>query len=143
MKVERRAIMKKILVPTDLSPVAELGLKLATEIGKRCHATISLINFTRHPFGESFNTTGEVNLEASEEEDIFTLELLKTKKEQLESLAAKYASQGVNIEIAVIDDKFKDGVDSYLSKENIDLVVMGTSGENTPKEAFTGNHTSR
>src|SRR5687768_14782172 len=121
--------MKKILVPTDLTPIAELGLKLAVEIARNCQATISLINFTRHPFGETFNTTGEINLNANEDEDIFTLELLKAKKEKLESLAAQYATQGVNIELAVIDDKFKDGIDAYLSKESIDLIVMGTSGE--------------
>lgn len=135
--------MKKILVPTDLTDIAELGLKLAVEIAKRCNAGISLVNFTRHPLGETFSSTGEVNLTADEEENIFTLDLLKGKKEKLESLSATYEPQGVSIEFAVIDDKFKGGIDSYLRQENIDLIVMGTSGEETPKEAFTGNHTEQ
>jgi nucleotide-binding universal stress UspA family protein len=133
--------MKKILVPTDLSEIAELGLKLAVEIAKRCEATISLINFTRHPLGKTFTTTGEVDVNADSEEMVFTLELLQAKKEKLEALSSRYNSEGVKIEFAVIDDKFKNGIDSYLSQEQIDLIVMGTSGEETAKESFTGNHT--
>lgn len=135
--------MKKILVPTDLTDIAELGLKLAIEIAKRCDASISLINFTRHPLGKTFTSTGEVDLSADEEENIFTLELLQSKKEHMEGLAVKYASANVPIEFAVIDDKFRTGLDAYLSQENIDLVVMGTSGEETVKEAFIGNHTQQ
>jgi nucleotide-binding universal stress UspA family protein len=39
--------MKKLLVPTDLTPIAELGLKLAVQIAQRSQAVISLVNFTR------------------------------------------------------------------------------------------------
>src|SRR4051812_27525026 len=112
--------MKKILVPTDLTDIAELGLKLAVEIAKRCEATISLINFTRHPLGTTFTATGEVDLKADEEENLFTLELLHAKKQQLETLAGKYATERVSIEFAVRDDKFTNGIDAYLSEENID-----------------------
>ncbi len=133
--------MKKILVPSDLSDIAELGLKLAVEIAKRCHADISLIHFTRHPFGTTFSSTGEVDLKADEEENKYTLQLLHTKKATLESLASRYNNHGVSIHFEVIDSKFKNGIDAYLSQESIDLVVMGTSGEETIKEAFTGNHT--
>src|SRR5688500_17955946 len=102
--------MKKILVPTDLSDTAELGLKLAVAIAQRCTASISLINFTRHPMGKTFNTTGEVNLQNNDEENVFTLELLQSKKQKLEALATHYSSAGVAIEFAVIDDKFKSGL---------------------------------
>ena len=135
--------MKKILVPTDLSDTAELGLKLAVEISKRCQATISLINFTQHPLGKTFSSTGEINLGADDTENAFNYELLKTRKEKLEVLASNYSREGVTINFAIIDDKFKDGIDAYLSNENIDLIVMGTSGEETPKEVFTGNHTEQ
>src|SRR5688572_30724921 len=121
--------MKKILVPTDLSETAELGLKLAVEIASRCHASISLIHFTRHPLGQTFASTGEVNLQVDEEENMFTLEYLQVKKQKLEELAAAYLTEGVSIEFKVIDAKFKSGLDAYMSVENIDLIVMGTSGE--------------
>jgi nucleotide-binding universal stress UspA family protein len=135
--------MKRILVPTDLSEIAARGLRMAVEIAKRCKATIHLVNFTRHPLGKTFTSTGEVNLKADEEENVFTLELLRSMREQMEGLAVQYAAQGVAIEFDIIDNKFTSGIDAYMSQENIDLVVMGTSGEETPKEAFTGNHTAR
>jgi nucleotide-binding universal stress UspA family protein len=135
--------MKKILVPTDLSDIAELGLRLAVEIGKRCQATISLVNFSQHPIGKTFNSTGEVNLGVDETENAFNLELLKANKEKLEVLASNYSREGVTINYAIIDDKFKDGIDAYLNREEIDLIIMGTSGEETPKEVFTGNHTEQ
>jgi nucleotide-binding universal stress UspA family protein len=135
--------MKKILVPTDLSETAELGLKLAVEIARRCHASISLVHFTRHPLGQTFSSTGEVNLQADEEENIFTLEYLQAKKQKLEELAATYLTEGLSIEFKVIDGKFKSGLDAYMSEENVDLIVMGTSGEENAKEVFTGNHTDQ
>src|SRR5688572_4595816 len=132
-------MMKKILVPTDLSDTAELGLKLAVEIAKRCNASISLVNFTRHPLGKTFTATGEVNIKADDEENLFTLQLLQSKKDKLKNLASQYGKEGVNVEFAIIDDKFTNGLDTYMGQEHIDLVVMGTSGEETTKEAFTGN----
>jgi nucleotide-binding universal stress UspA family protein len=135
--------MKKILVPTDLSETAELGLKLAVEIARRCNASISLVHFTRHPLGQTFSSTGEVNLQADEEENIFTLEYLQAKKQKLEELAATFLTEGLSIEFKVIDGKFKSGLDAYMSEENVDLIVMGTSGEENAKEVFTGNHTDQ
>ncbi|HEY0651887.1 MAG TPA: universal stress protein [Chryseosolibacter sp.] len=135
--------MKKILVPTDLSETAELGVKLAVEIAKRCGATVSLVNFTRHPMGSTFSATGEVDLHADDEENAFTLQLLQTKKEQLELLVEKYSGNGVTFESAVVDSKFKSGMDALMSQQDIDLIVMGTSGEENAKEIFLGNHTEQ
>jgi nucleotide-binding universal stress UspA family protein len=135
--------MEKILVPTDFTPIAELGLKLAGEIASRSGAIISLVNFTKHPFGRTFTATGDITLKADPEEEHFMLELLRVNKAKLEDLASKYKRPGVEIEYAIIDDELKNGVDEYLEKEYIDLVVMGTSGEENMKEAFTGNRTEQ
>lgn len=135
--------MKKILVPTDLSPIAELGLQLAVEIASRANAEISLINFTRHPWGQSFATTGEVQVKDDFEDDRFTVELLRVNKAKLEALDAKYSQKGVTITHAILDDELKNGVDHYLREEMIDLVVMGTSGEENIRETFSGNRTEQ
>ena len=115
--------MEKILVPTDFSPIAELGLKLAVEIAKRSGATISLLNFTKHPFGTSFTATGDISKKKDPEEDRFMLELLKANQAKLEDLAAKYRAADVDIEFGIIDDELKDGIDDFLNKERIDRVV--------------------
>lgn len=135
--------MKKILVPTDLSPIAELGLKLAVEIAKRSDAVISLVNFTSHPIGESFSATGDINLKVDEEANLYTVQLLHATKQKMENLAARYSIGNVMIASSIVDDDFKSGIDEYLKNENIDLIVMGTSGEENVAELFTGNHTEQ
>jgi nucleotide-binding universal stress UspA family protein len=136
-------IMKKILVPTDLSPIAELGVKLAAEIARRSGATISLVNFTQHPFGKTFTAMGEVNAKIDDEGNLFTLQLLQANKAKLEALTQTYGGPGIHFEYAIVDDELKDGIDSYLKQEKIDLIVMGTSGEESAQEVFTGNHTEQ
>jgi len=134
--------MKKILVPTDLSKAAETGLHMAVEIARRCGAVVSLVNFTRHPMGSTFLATGDVML-STDEPDVFGIEMLKAIKERMETLVSKYGTAGVSINVAVVDNEYKDGIDEYLQSENIDLIVMGTSGEQNAKEVFTGNHTEQ
>jgi nucleotide-binding universal stress UspA family protein len=135
--------MEKILVPTDLSPIAELGLKLAVEIASRNGAIVSLVNFTKHPFGRTFTATGDIAKLGNEEADLYTLELLRQNQTKLEELASRYRTAGAEIEYAIVDDELKDGLDNFLDKELIDLVVMGTSGEESAEEVFKGNHTEQ
>lgn len=134
--------MKKILVPTDLSGIAELGLKLAVEIARRSNASISLVNFTQHPYTHSFSAMGEISAKVDTEEQLYTLQLLKANKEAMRELATRYGTE-VPIDFLIVDEKFKRDVDEYLRRENIDLVVMGTSGEENATEIFTGNHTEQ
>jgi nucleotide-binding universal stress UspA family protein len=135
--------MEKILVPTDLTPVAELGLQLAVQIAKRSGAIISLVNFTQHPFGRSFSATGDITMMHDDDQQRFAIDLVRANQSKLAELAAKYSEPDVEIEFTVVDDDLKDGVDDYLNKELIDLVVMGTSGEERAEEVFTGNHTEQ
>ncbi|HET6543870.1 MAG TPA: universal stress protein [Chryseolinea sp.] len=135
--------MKKILVPTDLSVIAERGLTLAIEIAERSEAEISLVNFTRHPFGKTFTAMGEVSSKIDQEGELFSLQMLHLNKEKLDALGKKYSQYGVDIQTAIVDEDFKEGIDEYLQREGIDLVVMGTSGEENATEAFTGNHTEQ
>jgi hypothetical protein len=71
------------------------------------------------------------------------LEMLRLNKAKLEDMSRQYREKGVEIEYSIVDDELKNGIDEFLEREYIDLVVMGTSGEETVKEAFTGNHTEQ
>lgn len=135
--------IKRILVPTDLSDVAERGLQLAVEIARRTKAELFLINFLHHPLGRTFSAMGEVSSKHDEEAELFNIELLQSNRSKLNLLGLHYSQQGVIINTEIVDDNFKGGVDAYLRKHQIDLVVMGTSGEETIQEHFTGNHTEQ
>lgn len=134
--------MKKILVPTDLSPTATIGLKLAVPIAKHTGAVIHLVNFTKHPITTTFTAMGDINTKVDHEEQRYILELLQVNKVKLQNLIDEYSDQ-VKIEFSIVDDEFRNGMDEYLERENIDLIVMGTSGEENLKEIFTGNHTEQ
>jgi nucleotide-binding universal stress UspA family protein len=134
--------MKKILVPSDLSPTANIGLKLAVPIAQHTGAVIHLVNFTKHPITTTFTAMGDVNTKVDEEEERYILQLLQANRVKLQDLVDEYKGQA-KIEFSIVDDDFRDGIDEYLEKESIDLIVMGTSGEENLKEIFTGNHTEQ
>lgn len=120
--------MKKILVPTDLTPIADLGLDLAVEIAKRCDAEISLINFKEF----SFLKSGKNGV------DYVSHDIAQAK---LDSYVAYYRPSGVSINAAVSEQEFKEGIDDFLEKEKVDLIVIGTSGNESGEEVINGNHT--
>ena len=133
--------MNRILVPTDLSEISENALRFACEIADKAKAEIYLINFLKHPFDESFTTTGDVSAKYDDEETIFTIELIRRNTRLLEEMANDY---GANRTIYYqVHNRDLDGVDEYVREKNIDLVVMGTSGEENAREFFTGNHTEQ
>lgn len=134
--------MNRILVPSDLSDISENALRFACEIGDRVGAEIYLVNFLKHPFDESFTASGEVRAKYDDEETIFTIELIRRNNRLLEEMANKYGV-GRTIFYQVYKEDLDDGVDIYIKEKNIDLVIMGTTGEENAKEFFTGNHTER
>ena len=134
--------MKRILVPSDLSAISENALKLAATIAGKVGAEIYLVNFMDHPFG-SFSATGEVESGSAGQDNFFMIQLIKKNQERLGALAGKYGSDSTPIHFQVFDQELKHGVRAYINEYNIDMVVMGTSGESTLEEFFTGNHTEQ
>lgn len=132
--------MKNILVPTDLSDIAEDGLRVAVEIAKRVGGTIHQVNFIRHPFGASFSAYGNIYSKFADDENLFTVQLIRKHMTEMEALAKKYSTDGITINSNVYDEELVDGIDPYLKEHNIDLIVMGTTGEENFQEKFTGNH---
>lgn len=133
--------MKNILVPTDLSDIAEKGLKVAVDIAKRVNGTIYLVNFIKHPFGSTFTATGDIYTKYAEDENLYTLQLIRKHQADLENLAQKYNEPTqMTIKSLVYDEELTDGIDAFLNEYNIDLVVMGTTGEENFQERFSGNH---
>ncbi|MEX2336661.1 MAG: universal stress protein [Fulvivirga sp.] len=133
--------MKKILVPSDLSDISENALKMAVDLAGKTNAEIFLINFTDHPIGESFTATGEIDKKYADEENIYTVTLVQKNQQQLGVLASKYSSETLQINYQVYDEDLKEGIVHFITDNNIDLVIMGTSGEESTDEFFTGNHT--
>lgn len=133
--------MKNILVPTDLSDIAENGLKVAVDIAKRVNGTIYLVNFIKHPFGSTFTATGDIYTKYADDENLYTLQLIRKHQADLKDLSQKYSiPTQLTINTSVYDEELTEGIDDFLKEFNIDLVVMGTTGEQNFQEKFSGNH---
>ena len=135
--------MKKILVPTDLSDISVNALKLAIEIADKSDGEIYLVNFLDHPLGRGFNTMGESDQQLVDEENFYMIQLVRKTHERVGNIAAQFADHPGKIHYEVFDEGFDEGMTMYVKEKEIDLVVMGTTGEKSAEEFFTGNHTER
>ncbi len=131
--------MKNILVPTDFSELSENALKLAVDLCRKKGSEIYLVNFLEHNFGNNYPTLGDTSGDTIGQDDVFQLQLVRKNNSRLSQLADKHGIS-VKIHYQVYDEDFADGFKSYIKEKNIDLVVMGTSGEESYEEFFTGNH---
>ncbi|UII30277.1 universal stress protein [Fulvivirga ulvae] len=135
--------MKKILIPSDLSVISENAIRLAVDLSRAFNSEIYLVNFTKHPLGESFTATGEIDKKYADEENVYTISLVQKYHKQLGQLAAKYSTATSPVHYQVYDANLKKGVTSFIKENDIDLVIMGTSGEESVDEFFSGNHTEQ
>ena len=80
------------------------------------------------------------NEKAYQEKYRFTAELIARQKERLRGLAIEYHNPNVPVDIAVESGLYKEGLEEYLDSHDIDMIVMGTTGETSISEFFSGNH---
>ena len=136
--------MERILVLTDFSDIANKGLEAAVHLGRQLGgAEILLLNTERSAGGGEFSASGDVSQHLDFEEDRFMIELIRRNKERLNAQAAAFEGQGVRIQPFIEIGGMQTVVDAFLDNRKVDLVVMGTSGENTIEEFFVGNHTEQ
>ena len=135
--------MNKILVPTDFSEIGNYGLETAVSLAKKMDAQIYLLNVIPDEHGSGLKTMGVADASGVSEEARFVMELRRKNEARLGELAKKYSSSGVHITTSIVIEDLQDGISNFINDYEIDLVVMGTSGESTYTEFFVGNHTEQ
>lgn len=136
--------MNRILVPTDFSKITENAMSVAINIAERFDAEVFLLNIIEPIIDAGFSAIGTLDFEYTiTEEDRFVYELHKVNEKRLAAFGARYYSDKVNLYPTIAIDKVGDGILDFIRKYRIDLVVMGTSGENSFEEIFIGNHTEQ
>ena len=127
--------MKKILVPTDFSPCAEIALAYAVEIAKRAKAEIILLHAAdllvnrfedRRAMIEEYNQSITKDVEDQ-------LQAAKNSIEQKEQ---------VPVQINIYDGALTDSLQKAVEQNQIDLVVMGTHGASGLKKMIIGSNTA-
>jgi nucleotide-binding universal stress UspA family protein len=134
--------MKKILVPVDYSKTSTTAFDVAFDIAKKSGAEIIAMNVVEEITTESYRVTGEWH-KADWEDRIFTFELLKKSKAQLEKLVKdpKYADVKITGEQRVGNPYH--GITTIVTEKKVDLVVMGTRGHTKLEEMVIGTNTEK
>ncbi len=134
--------MKKILVPVDYSKTSTTAFDVAFDIAKKSGAEIIAMNVVEEVTTESYRVTGEWH-KADWEDRIFTFELLKKSKAQLEKLVKdpKYAEVKVTGEQRVGNPYH--GITTIVTEKKVDLIVMGTRGHTKLEEMVIGTNTEK
>lgn len=135
--------MNKILVPTDFSEDSINGLDIAIKIAEITESEIYLINTIDPPTSGSFSATGDVFQKGDEEAALYMAQLTRANRIRLQKLVDTHATADISITPAIVTENLQEGVTNFIARHNIDLIVMGTSGQRTFSEYFVGNNTEQ
>ena len=130
--------MKKILVPTDLSPVAECACTLAQKMAKKLEAEIHLLYVLDQPIIDVLGAEEGMITGTYATRSNFLQERDNAEKE-IKLYAQQKNIQSFSVQIGNIVGQ----IISATNAEGIELVVMGTSGAAGLKEFLTGSHAQR
>ncbi|MGM0635213.1 MAG: universal stress protein [Bacteroidota bacterium] len=129
--------MKKILVPTDFSPLAECALKLAAQIAKKHDSEIYLLHLLDLPMDLIDPTQGTSN---DLPESIF---FMKLAHQRFNEVMKRDYLQGVKVNETVEFNEAFEGIMEISKKHECDLIIMGSHGAEGLKEVFVGSNTEK
>lgn len=134
--------MNKILVPYDFSDIALHALNFAADLAqKQSTCSVTLINVIEQPSPETFSSIGVYDYDPME--NLYIKKLIDTSKEKMEALMAeaKYKSIDLKYKI-VLGNPFRE-MGEEIATQQVDLVVMGTSGASGAEEFLVGSNAER
>lgn len=128
--------MKRILVPTDFSKHAEEALKSAVQIAKKNGSEIFLLHLLELPHQLHDAMTNGSSIPE-------VMLFIKKAHEKLQKIKEQPHLQGITISTTVQFERAFDGILSFNKKNNIDLIVMGSSGSSGIEEMLIGSNTEK
>ncbi len=135
--------MKKILVPTDFSKEAQTAAEVASGIARKSGAQLLLLHVIEEGSSGSFKVTGEVFKGSSMEDRLFMLKLIEKSKKQMEKFAESSFFSGVKVIQELRVGSPYHGMQSIITEQKVDLVVMGTAGKTDLAEMIIGSNTEK
>lgn len=135
-------MIKKILFPTDFSQVAENAFIYALSLAEQIKAEIKVIHVTPifepedqevqiHPFMKTAN----LELERSE------LNNFEKEQKRLKQIITALKKEHIYLEYVFLKGNLQDVIFDLAESQCIDMIIMGTSGENTIDKKLFGSNT--
>lgn len=135
--------MKRILVPTDFSEVSQHALNFAVDLARFNGAEVHVIHFVEIATEDITLVTADTQVVGTTEESLYNVQLMRSNKRKLEEISATLTEDNLTVEAHMSGGGFSKGLPHYVKKYGVDMVVIGTSGEENLQEFFSGNHTEQ
>ena len=126
--------MRRILVPTDLSPLSMAALHVAVRIAKRMHAEVVVLKVVPVHGGAAFDDRGELVQDNADDITPF----LAQRDADSKALAAHCAELDLPVTQLVRFGPLADTILRTVDQYAIDLLVMGTKGGSTLRDRLVG-----
>lgn len=126
--------IKTILLPTDFSNLANNALNVAAEMAKRHKAKLIVVHTVNTYYMVGRGGKQVIGSELIQE----NVDLAKTNLDKLQSnLNTKY---NLDIETKISTENIVDSINDLILTDQVDLVVMGTSGQQNVKQFILGSN---
>lgn len=132
--------MKKILFPTDFSEVADNAFVHALELAKKVQAEIVLLHAFEFPVIDTQNHP-ENYISLYDSLELSQLDCFKEQMTRLHAIADERHLNSIKLSNRLMYGDLIGCIKTAIKEEQIDLVVMGTSGATGWKEVFIGTNT--
>jgi nucleotide-binding universal stress UspA family protein len=131
--------MKKILLPTDFSPISINAIQYASRLFKDISCEFYVLNVFKIPY----LTNEELMDQNASDLALFEDEMYDSSRVEMQKLIEKLP-KNENHHFQIISDYnlFSLAVEQVVKEKNIELVVMGTKGATGAKEIFMGSNAS-
>jgi nucleotide-binding universal stress UspA family protein len=137
---------KNILIPIDFTDTSNAGLATAVDIISKTESNLILFNVVEEPHTGSFRADGDISarMASQKEQDRFIIEMVNKRKKQFAKLLSEFDIDSDKAEAMVYVGQFRNVLESIIEqRDDISMMIMGTSGETNATEFLTGNHTTQ
>ena len=128
--------MKKILVPVDFSTPSENALKVAADLAKKNDSELYILHVIE--LAESLFGTEQFNV--NDEQIIF---FMKMAKKRCDKYLEKDYLKDIRVKDYVEPGSTAIAIRETVSKNDIDMIVMGSSGVSGIEEIVIGSNTEK
>lgn len=130
--------MKKILVPCDFSKPAINAYRFALDLAAQSKGTIHLLNVVELPVLNDTMLMPVLGVEKQLLDELHQNAGIRFKK-----ITDKYKAEGVSVSSKVEVGAVSSVLREYITREAIDIVVMGTHGASGIRELFVGSNAEK
>ncbi len=137
--------MIKVLVPFDFSQTANYALNFATELSANYSGIeITVLHIVEIPVSTGLSTMGGgMDPIPDFQNQIFFMELIETRKKQLNELEAKFKNSPFTLSTKLTIGNVFKSITQAIEEEESDLVVMGSKGTSGLEEVMIGSNTEK